>query len=193
MRLEDQGNRREATMRGDCRHHTGLRSGGGQFCGGIRGRVAAVSRSMRYLTVQEVLFVHFQVVERFGGLQGVLNLAGLESRVARPHAAMGGGELYVSTLQKELPPEIDRLLQCRHLSAECPVLLSPSRGSRQIRHRGRHQRVQALHDGAVVSNKVAGSGRGSTVFTSSSIWPCCIKLHRHSEKRPMRQILPQEA
>ena len=61
---------------------------------------------MRYLTVQEVLFVRFQVVERFGGLQGVLNLAGLEFRVARPHAAMGGGELYVSTLQKELPPEM---------------------------------------------------------------------------------------
>ncbi len=33
---------------------------------------------MRYLTVQEVLFVHFQVVERFGGLQGVLNLEGLD-------------------------------------------------------------------------------------------------------------------
>ena len=29
---------------------------------------------MRYLTVQEVLFIHFQVIARFGGRDGVLNI-----------------------------------------------------------------------------------------------------------------------
>ena len=55
---------------------------------------------MRYLTIQEVLFVHFQVIERFGGMPGVLNLAGLESAVARPQATMEGDDLYASVLEK---------------------------------------------------------------------------------------------
>lgn len=55
---------------------------------------------MRYLTVQEVLFIHFQVIERFGGAHGVLNLTGLESAVARPNATMEGNDLYVSVLEK---------------------------------------------------------------------------------------------
>lgn len=55
---------------------------------------------MRYLTIQEVLFIHFQVIERFGGMPGVLNLAGLESAVARPQATMEGDDLYASVLEK---------------------------------------------------------------------------------------------
>lgn len=55
---------------------------------------------MRYLTVQEVLFIHFQVIERFGGMHGVLNLAGLESAVARPQATVEGDDLYASVLEK---------------------------------------------------------------------------------------------
>ena len=55
---------------------------------------------MRYLTVQEVLFIHFQVIARFGGRHGVLNLAGLESAVARPQATMEGDDLYASVLEK---------------------------------------------------------------------------------------------
>ena len=55
---------------------------------------------MRYLTIHEVLFIHFQVIERFGGMHGVLNLAGLESAVARPQATMEGDDLYASALEK---------------------------------------------------------------------------------------------
>ncbi len=55
---------------------------------------------MRYLTVQEVLFIHFQVIERFGGTHGVLNMAGLESAVARPKATMDGNDLYTNLLEK---------------------------------------------------------------------------------------------
>ncbi|WP_053960087.1 type II toxin-antitoxin system death-on-curing family toxin [Sulfobacillus thermosulfidooxidans] len=55
---------------------------------------------MRYLTIQEVLFIHFQVIDRFGGMHGVLNLGGLESAVARPLATMGGDDLYASMLEK---------------------------------------------------------------------------------------------
>ena len=55
---------------------------------------------MRYLTVQEALFIHFQVIERFGGMHGVLNLAGLGSAVARPQATIEGDDLYASVLEK---------------------------------------------------------------------------------------------
>lgn len=55
---------------------------------------------MRYLTVQEVLFIHFQVIARFGGRHGVLNLAGLESAVARPQATAEGNDLYAGVLEK---------------------------------------------------------------------------------------------
>ncbi len=55
---------------------------------------------MRYLTVQEVLFIHFLVIERFGGTHGVLNLTGLESAVARPEATIEGADLYTSVLEK---------------------------------------------------------------------------------------------
>lgn len=55
---------------------------------------------MRYLTIQEVLFIHFRVIERFGGMDGVLNLAGLESAVARPQATVEGADLYASVFEK---------------------------------------------------------------------------------------------
>lgn len=55
---------------------------------------------MRYLTIPEVLFIHFQLIERFGGRHGVLNLPGLESAVARPQATMEGADLYASVLEK---------------------------------------------------------------------------------------------
>lgn len=55
---------------------------------------------MRYLTIPEVLFIHFQVIERFGGRHGVLNLGGLESAVARPQATIEGDDLYPSVLEK---------------------------------------------------------------------------------------------
>lgn len=55
---------------------------------------------MRYLTVQEVLFIHFQVIEKFGGTHGVLSLTGFESAVARPQATMQGDDLYASVLEK---------------------------------------------------------------------------------------------
>ena len=55
---------------------------------------------MRYLTIPEVLFIHVQVIERFGGRHGVLSLTGLESAVARPEATIEGGDLYASVLEK---------------------------------------------------------------------------------------------
>ncbi len=55
---------------------------------------------MRSLTIPEVLFIHFQVMERFGGRHGVLNLGRLESAVARPQATIEGDDLYPSVLEK---------------------------------------------------------------------------------------------
>ena len=51
---------------------------------------------MRYVTVQEILFIHFRLIEQFVGAHGVLNLTGLESAIARPQATMAGDDLYSS-------------------------------------------------------------------------------------------------
>jgi death-on-curing protein len=49
---------------------------------------------MRYLTSEQVLFIHARLIAETGGSPGVRDLARLESAVARPQAAFGGKELY---------------------------------------------------------------------------------------------------
>ncbi len=49
---------------------------------------------MNYLTPQNVIQIHFEIVEATGGLQGLRDLGLLESAVLRPQATFGGQELY---------------------------------------------------------------------------------------------------
>lgn len=49
-----------------------------------------------FLTVEEVLEIHRQQVEHYGGIDGVRDLAGLESAVATPRATFGGEYLHTS-------------------------------------------------------------------------------------------------
>lgn len=49
---------------------------------------------MKYLTPQNVIQIHFELVEVTGGLQGLRDLGLLESAVARPQASFGGEDLY---------------------------------------------------------------------------------------------------
>lgn len=55
-------------------------------------------RKINFLTVPQVLFVHDQMIKRFGGLHGVRDLGLIESAVARPQATYGGRHLYSSLL-----------------------------------------------------------------------------------------------
>lgn len=55
---------------------------------------------MRFLTVEEVLYIHFQVIDRFGGLHGVRDSGGLESAVARPQTTVFGSDAYPTVIGK---------------------------------------------------------------------------------------------
>lgn len=49
---------------------------------------------MKYLTPEQVLFIHSRVIAETGGIHGVRDLGLLESAVARPQATFDGKELY---------------------------------------------------------------------------------------------------
>ena len=50
--------------------------------------------NFRYLTSQNVIQIHFEIVEQTGGLQGIRDVGLLESAVERPKATFGGEDLY---------------------------------------------------------------------------------------------------
>jgi len=52
-----------------------------------------------HLTVEIVLEVHREALERFGGLDGVREPALLESAVAAPQATLGGESLYADDIE----------------------------------------------------------------------------------------------
>ena len=54
----------------------------------------------RYLTPQQVLFIHARLIATTGGEPGILNLGLLESAVARPQATFDGADLYPDLLLK---------------------------------------------------------------------------------------------
>lgn len=49
---------------------------------------------MKYLTPQNIIQIHFELVEATGGLQGLRDLGLLESAVLRPQATFGSKDLY---------------------------------------------------------------------------------------------------
>lgn len=59
----------------------------------------------RYLSVQQVLFLHMRLIEETGGSYGVRDLGLLQAAVARPQAVYDGVELY-----PELPEKAAALL-----------------------------------------------------------------------------------
>jgi death on curing protein len=48
----------------------------------------------------EVLLIHNQVVSIYGGANGVRDMGGLESAIARPYQSFGGQDLYPSCFEK---------------------------------------------------------------------------------------------
>lgn len=55
---------------------------------------------MKYLSTQEVLYLHHQIIEETGGSHGVRDLALLESALGRPQATFDGQDLYPTPFLK---------------------------------------------------------------------------------------------
>lgn len=55
---------------------------------------------IRYLTIEQVLFIHARLIEETGGSHGLRELGLLESAVMRPRATFGGQELYPGVFAK---------------------------------------------------------------------------------------------
>jgi death-on-curing protein len=55
---------------------------------------------VRYLTLNEVLEVHRQVMAQSGGAEGLMHLPALESALAQPQMTFGGEDLYPTLVDK---------------------------------------------------------------------------------------------
>lgn len=55
---------------------------------------------MKYLTAEQVLFIHARLITETGGEHGVLDLGLLQSAVARPQATFDGQDLYPDLFSK---------------------------------------------------------------------------------------------
>jgi death-on-curing protein len=55
---------------------------------------------MRYLTAEQVLFIHARLIAETGGLHGVRDLSMLESAVGRPAASFNNRDLYPDLFAK---------------------------------------------------------------------------------------------
>ena len=55
---------------------------------------------MLYLTIEQILDIHHQIMARAVGELGITNRGLLESAVAQPQMTFGGQELYATLLEK---------------------------------------------------------------------------------------------
>lgn len=56
--------------------------------------------SVKYITLDEVLAIHDDMVERYGGSFGIRDLGLIQSAIARPQASFGGEDLYPTIIDK---------------------------------------------------------------------------------------------
>jgi len=55
---------------------------------------------VKYLTAEQVLFIHSRLIDETGGSHGIRDLGLLQSAVSRPMATFGGEDLYPDIFQK---------------------------------------------------------------------------------------------
>ena len=55
---------------------------------------------MKYLSPEQVLFIHSRLIDTSGGMHGTRDIGLLQSAVARPKATFGGKELYPDLFHK---------------------------------------------------------------------------------------------
>jgi death-on-curing protein len=65
---------------------------------------------MAYLTVEEVLYIHEQVIKAFGGSHGVRDMNLVESAVHRPAASFAGEDLYPNLWTKAAAESFEQRL-----------------------------------------------------------------------------------
>ncbi|HEX9079387.1 MAG TPA: type II toxin-antitoxin system death-on-curing family toxin [Desulfuromonadaceae bacterium] len=53
-----------------------------------------------YLTPQQILFIHYRLIETTGGSHGIRDIGALQSAAARPQTTFGGKELYPGLFKK---------------------------------------------------------------------------------------------
>ena len=61
---------------------------------------SSVAQQITFVTVEQILFIHDQLVKRFGGSFGIRDMGLIESAAARPQATYGGEYLYGSLFDK---------------------------------------------------------------------------------------------
>jgi death-on-curing protein len=55
---------------------------------------------MKYLTAEQILFIHARIVDETGGAHGVRDVGLLQAATERPKATFGGDELYPDIFSK---------------------------------------------------------------------------------------------
>ena len=55
---------------------------------------------MSHLTAEQVLFIHYRLIEETGGIHGIRDIPLLQSAVARPMATFGSDDLYPDIFSK---------------------------------------------------------------------------------------------
>lgn len=65
---------------------------------------------MRYLTLEETLYLHHEAIRCFGGHPGIADLGLIQSAVNRPQATFGGKELY-PTIHDKAAALVESLVQ----------------------------------------------------------------------------------
>jgi len=55
---------------------------------------------VRYLTAEQVLFIHSRIIDETGGAHGVRDIGLLQSAVSRPQATFSGDDLYPDIISK---------------------------------------------------------------------------------------------
>ena len=55
---------------------------------------------MKYLSAEQILFIHARIIDESGGAHGVRDIGLLQSAVSRPQATFGGNELYPDIFSK---------------------------------------------------------------------------------------------
>ncbi|HLA47883.1 MAG TPA: type II toxin-antitoxin system death-on-curing family toxin [Nitrospinota bacterium] len=55
---------------------------------------------MNYLTTEQVLFIHYRLIEETGGSHGIRDIALLQSAIARPQASFDNNDLYPDLFTK---------------------------------------------------------------------------------------------
>lgn len=55
---------------------------------------------MQYISIEEVLAIHYEIINQFGGLKGIHDFGLLHSAIERPKASFAGKDLYPTILNK---------------------------------------------------------------------------------------------